>query len=577
MESDRPIRRAIRFGAFEVDLHAGELRKQGVKIKLQDQPLRILEMLLAHPGQLVTREELRSRLWPSDTFVDFDHGLNKAINKLREALGDSAENPQFVETIPRRGYRFTGGLGAETAPITIRSLLILPLENLSKDPEQGYFADGLTEALTTTLAKISALRVLSRTTAAHYKQLQKTLPQIAEELGVDWVVEGAVLRSKGRVRITAQLLHAPTDTHLWAESYDRDMRDILTLQAEVAGAIAMQIQVKVTPHEQTQLAHAPAVDPDAYEAYLRGRYLWHQRTPGAMQKSLQSFEHAIALDPRFAAAHAGLSDCVGWLGWFGFAAPGEGCERAKVLALKALEIDPNLAEAHASLAWAVQYFDYDFVTAEREFRRAIELDPRSTVAHSRLGMTLGFAGRFDESIAESKYSVGLDPLSVVAGTILCWNCWVARRFDQQIAQAKKALELHPDVPQCHYGLGAAYLETANFDGAIAEFEAAVESSRRTPMYLALLAEAHAAVGHRNDAEAILAELLGLSQQQYVTPYMVGRIHAALGHKDEAFRWLETAFEQRAALMVLLKRDPRLDSLQSDPRFAALVRRINYPS
>ena len=355
------------------------------------------------------------------------------------------------------------------------------------------------------------------------------------------------------------------------------MRDILALQAEVASAIATQIQVKVTPREQTRLAHAPAVDPDAYEAHLRGRYLWHRRTPGAMQKAIQSFEEAIARDPNFAAAHAGLSDCVGWKGWFGFVAPAEGCGRAKALALRALEIDPNLAEAHASLAWAVQYYDYDFLTAEKEFRHAIDLDPRSTVAHSRLAMTLGFVGRFDESIAEAEYSVSLDPLFVITGTLLCWNCWVARRFDQQIAQAKKTLELHPGVPQCHYALGAAYLETSDFDAAIAQFQVAVESSGRTPMYLALLAEAYAVAGHRDDAEAILAELLGLSLQQYVTPYMIGRIYAALDSKDEAFRWLEIAYGQRAALMVVLKRDPRLDSLQSDPRFEALVGRMNYPS
>ena len=280
----------MRFGTFELDARAGELRKQGVKIKLQEQPLRILEMLLAHPGQLVTRDELRSRLWPSDSFVDFDHGLNKAINKLREALGDNAETPRFIDTVPKRGYRFTGELDAETKQITIQSLLILPLESLSQDPEQGYFAGGLTEALTTTLAKISALRVLSRTTAAHYKGLQKTLPQIADELGVDGVVEGAVLRSEGRVRISVQLVHAPTDTHLWAESYDRDMRDILTLQAEVVGAIARQIQAKLTPHEEAQLTRArPPVNPEAYETYLIARHYWVQRTAEGLKKGAEIF------------------------------------------------------------------------------------------------------------------------------------------------------------------------------------------------------------------------------------------------------------------------------------------------
>ncbi len=438
--------RIFRFSTFELDVHAGELRKQGVKIKLQDQPLRILEMLLSNPSKLVTREELRSTLWSTNTFVDFDHGLNKAINKLREALGDSAESPRFIETLARRGYRFLGDLSGD--PKQIRSLLILPLESLSQDPEQGYFADGLTEALTTTLAKISALRVLSRTTAVFYKRAQKTLPEISRELGIDGVVEGTVLRSEGRVRISAQLLHAPTDTHLWADSYDRDMRDILALQAEVAGAIAKEVQVKVAPHEQTQLAHTPVVDPEAYDAYLRARYYWDKRTPAAIRRAIESFEQAIARDPGFAAAHAGLAECVGVLGWWGYAPPAEGCKKAKALSLQALEMDPNLAEGHAALAWAVQYYDYDFLTAEKEFRRAIELDPHYPIAHFRLAMSLAHVGRSEEAIAEAKCALSLDPLACTANAVVCWVYWFARQYDRQLAHAKQLVELHAGGNLC---------------------------------------------------------------------------------------------------------------------------------
>jgi TolB-like protein len=344
--------RIFRFSTFELDGHAGELRKQGVKIKLQEQPLRILEVLLASRGKIVTREELRSALWATNTLIDFDHGLNKAINKLREALGDSAESPRFIETLAKRGYRFVCDLAGD--PRQIRSLLVLPLENLPHDPEQEYFAEGLTEALTTCLAKISALRVISRTTAMVYKRCEKPLPDIARELGVDGVVAGSVLRSDGRVRISAQLVHAPTDTHVWADSYDREIRDILALQAEVAGAIAREIQVKLTPDEQVQLARTPAVHAEAYDAYLRGRYYWDKRTPASTRRAIDSFTQAIVHDPGFAPARAGLADCFGVLGWWGYAPPAEGCGRAKALALRTIELDPRVAEAHASLAWAVK-------------------------------------------------------------------------------------------------------------------------------------------------------------------------------------------------------------------------------
>ena len=565
----------FRFSTFELDVHAGELRKQGVKIRLQEQPLRILEMLLASRGQIVTREDLRVALWPANTFVDFDHGLNKAINKLREALGDSAESPRFIETLARRGYRFLGDVSGDAKQI--RSLLILPLENLSQDPEQGYFADGLTEAIATTLSKISALRVLSRTTAVFYKRAQKTLPDIARELGVDGVIEGSVLRSEGRVRISAQLLHAPTDTHLWAESYDRDMRDILTLQAEVASAIAKEVRVKVTPHEQMQLTRTRVVDPEAYDAYLRGCHFWDKRTPDAMRMAIGLFEQAITRDPSFSAAHAGRAECTGALGWWGYVPPAEAFPKAKRQALRVIELDPDLAHGHAVFAWATLHYDYDFLTAEEQFRRAIELDPRSSVAHHRLALSLTFVGRFEEAIDEAKYAVSLDPLSALPNAALSWAYWFARQFDHLLAHARTKVELHADVPYIHWAVAMGNLEIGNFNAAISSMHLAVETSGGATLFLAILSETHAVAGHRDDALAILHRLQEGSSQRYVTPYMLGRIYAALGETDQAFRWLEAAFEKRAPWMVLLKRDPRLDSLRPDPRYQALVSRMNYPS
>lgn len=575
MKNDRGNSPSIRFGVFELDTSAGELRKQGAKVRLQEQPLRILQMLLESPSRLVTREELRAALWPGNSYVDFDQGLNRAINKLREALGDSAESPRFIETLARRGYRFVADASVESS--RIRSLVILPLESLSQDPEQGYFAVGLTEALTTTLAKISALRVISHTTAAYYKRVQKPLPEIARELGVEGVIEGSVLRAQGRVRITVQLLHAPTDTHLWAESYDREMRDILTLQADVANAIVTEIQVKLTPQEQTQFERAPAVDSQAYDAYLRGRYYWSKRTIDGSRRAIQSFEEAIAREPRYAAAYAGLADCYGICGYYGMVHPQEGCAKGKKIALQALEIAPRAAEPHTSLAWALQYYDYDFLAAEKEYRRSIELDPSYIVAHYWLSMTLAWQARFAEAISEAKRALEIDPISVAGNPFLAMAYLCCRDYTSMAAHARRTIELYPDFPASHWALGWAALEMSDYDLAIAEYRRAGDCSGGATLYRAMVAETHALAGDRDEARRLLEALLANAVRDYVTPYMIARICAALGQSDEAFRWLETGWQERAAWMPFLKVDPRMDRLRSDQRYAALMARISFPA
>src|SRR5438094_2554940 len=323
-------RRSVSFGLFEADFRAGELRKRGIKVKRQDQPLQILQMLLEHPGEIVTRDELRQIIRPADTFVDFEQGLYNAVRRLRDALKDSADKPHFIETLSRRGYRFIGTINA--TPRQIQSLAVLPLENLSRDPEQEYLAEGLTEALITTLAKIVQLRVVTRTSVMRYKGVPRPLREIARELEVDAIVEGTVLRADDRVRITAQLIDAPRETHLWGERYERDLRDVLTLQAEVAQAIAQAIQVQLTPQEKAHFAQMHAVDPETYEAYLRGRYHWNQRSGDGLKKATQWFRQAIAKDPTYAVAYAGLADCLSILGWWSFVSPDDGCGRAKELA-----------------------------------------------------------------------------------------------------------------------------------------------------------------------------------------------------------------------------------------------------
>jgi TolB-like protein/Tfp pilus assembly protein PilF len=574
MEDFRPSLGIVRFGMFELDFRTGELRKQGAKIKLQDQPFQILQILLQRPGGTVSREELQQKIWPSDTFVDFDHGLYNAIKRLREALGDSAETPRFVETLSRRGYRFVGKIECDASQM--RSLAVLPLENLSRDPEQEYFAEGLTEALITTLAKIGELRVVSRTSAMQYKGVHKPLREIARELEVDAIVEGTILRVGRRVRITAQLIDAPKETHLWAESYERDLRDVLTLQSEVAQAIAREVRVKIAPQEQAHLAQPHPVDPEAYEAHLKGRYHWNRRSREALPKAVQYFQQAIAKDPTYAAAYSGLADCLSVLGYWGLVPPDEGCGKAKGLAHKALGMDHSLAEAHASLAFATMFYDFDFVTAEREFERSIELNPRSGTAHQWFGLSLGYMGRYEEGFTEVKRAVRLDPHPMtfqILGSILFF---AARRFNQAVEQFEKALEADARFAQAHSMLGLTYAYLSKPESGIAHARRAVELSKGAPFFVAMLGGVYAAAGYREEAQNILDQLQELAKQRYVQPYAVGVLCAALGKKNEALRWLETACMGHDPLMVCLKTDPRFDNLRSDPRLQDLLRRMNFP-
>ena len=573
MEDFRLSHGTVRFAAFELDSRTSELRKQGTKVKLQEQPFRILQILLQSPGEIVSREELQQKIWPSDTFVDFDHGINNAVKRLREALGDTAETPRYVETMPRRGYRFIGKIECE-AP-RMRSLAVLPLENLSHDPQQEYFAEGLTEALITTLAKIGELRVISRTSAMLYKGVRKPLREIARELEVDAIVEGTVLRAGQRVRITAQLIDAANETHLWAESYERHLRDVLHLQAEVAEAIAKQVRVKLTPQERAHLAQTQPVNPEAYEAYLKGRYHWLRRNSEELPKAVQYFEQAIAMDPTYARAYAGLADSLSGLGVY-FVAPDQGCGKAKTLALRALEMDPGLAEAHASLAWATMWYDYDFVTAEREFERSIELSRRYATAHMWYGFCLGMMGCYEESYTEFKRAIRLDPHDAYTYVAFGFACYCARRYDQAIEQFVKSLDLDSSIAQAHIGLGWVYIRKAMLEAAIAEAQRAVELSPRTTLFLGSLGEAYAAAGHRDKAYEILNQLEDLSKLRYVTPYVVGRIYTALDEKGKALGWLETGHREHAAIRVLLKTDPAFDRLHSDPRFQDLLCSMNFP-
>lgn len=580
--------RARRFGDFEVDLVAGELRKRGLKLRLSGQPFEVLRVLLERPGDVVTRQELRARLWSDHTFVDFDHGLNAAVNKLREMLGDSAQQPRYLETLPRRGYRFVApvqpgiaraiSLRPRVIPKHIRSLAVLPLGNLSGDPEQEYFADGMTEALITDLAKIRALRVISRTSVMRYKGVRRPLPEIAQELNVDGVVEGSVLRIGDRVRITAELIHGPSDTHLWAESYERDLRDVLALQGEVAQAIAAEIRIKVTPHERARLARKRGVVREAHEAYLKGRYYWNKRTPDAFRKSLEHFQQAIETDPAYALAYAGVADAYVILGsvFHEMLSPREAMPRARAAAKKALEIDETLGEAHAALAYISALHDYDWEAAEKGFQRALALNPGYATARHWYALHLAYQGKLDQAQAEIERAREIDPLSLQINTDMVGVFYLRRAYDQAVEQARKTLDLDATFPDAHLMLALAYKQKGMYAEALAEGEKAASFSAHSAVSLGCIGGCCAARGKKGDARKIIEELQKLSKRQYVSSFFVAWIYANLRDKEASLAHLEQAYSERSTYLAVIKVEPTLDFLRSDPRFQDLLRRVGLP-
>jgi TolB-like protein/DNA-binding winged helix-turn-helix (wHTH) protein/Flp pilus assembly protein TadD len=649
MEPLRPTS-VVRFGTYEVSLQSGEVRKSGMRIRVQQQPMKLLEILLERPGEVVTREQMRGRVWTNESFGDFDQALNIAIAKLRTALEDSAENPRFIETLPKRGYRFiadvsvvdadphpkksaspagelaglqeekiragheTQGVGLTTGPVApkrrlqptgrvifalalvlslsilaawlfrsrgrasmgIRSLAVLPLENLSGDAAQGYFADGMTDELITDLSQISALRVISRTSVMVYKGARKPLPQIARELNVDAVVEGTVLRSGDKVRITAQLIDASTDKHLWSQSYEGELRDTLALQNKVAGAIADQIRINLTPQEQAALKNVKVVNPEAYESYLKGRYFWNKRTADGLKVALAYFNQAIEEDPKYAQAYSGLADTYALLGDWQYAVmtSKEAFPKAKAAAIKALELDNTLGEAHNSLAFILDGFDWDLDSGGKEFQRAIELNPGYATAHHWYAWHLSLLGRYDEAIAEMRKAENLDPLSLIINADLAELLVLAHAYDESIRQSRKTIEMDPNFALAHNQLAQAYLQKHMYDEAIAELQKAVQLSGRSPTCIANLARAYVASGKKSEAAQLLSELRRRSSPGYSNASEIATIYASFGDMDQAMNWLEEGYEERFNPGVLLR--PGFDPLRSDSRFQNLLRRIGLP-
>jgi TolB-like protein/DNA-binding winged helix-turn-helix (wHTH) protein/Tfp pilus assembly protein PilF len=632
LSSPADLTRLLRFGQFELDLHTAEIYKEGKRIKLQEQPCQVLALLIEHPGELVSREELRKRLWPNDTFVDFDHGVNIAINKLRDALGDSPDKPQFIETLPRRGYRFIAPVVAPKTPSDgeppaqaasspteragsgsipwrrarlaallglsfvivffsivryrrgriaathIGSLAVLPLENLSRDPAQDYFADGMTDELITSLAKLQTLKVISRSSVIRYKGTSKPLPEMARELNVDGIIEGTVLRSGNRVRITVQLIHAATDQHLWAETYEGNVQDVLRLQDDVARAVAAEIRFKLVPEAEARLAKSPSVNPAAYEAYLRGRYHFYDRwTKAGFVAASHYFEEAIARDPRYAPAYAGLADYYTLGGFTGQPLTSrEAMEKAKDLAARALQLDDGSAEAHIAMANVLFRYDWNWTEAEKEFKRGIELDRNAPSSYSNYAMYLGVLGRHDEAIAAMKRAIELDPFSAVMnsalGVVLQW----AGRDGEAAEQERKAIALDPFFPQAHLILARAYDQLGRYDEAIVEHLETDTLDGIDPSAVAGFKRAYKGSGINGYRRQRIEWEIQRAKSGKANYHLIAVLSAELGDKDAAFQWLEKAYQERLLTMPNIKVAPGLRSLHGDPRFADLVRRVGLP-
>lgn len=624
---ERSVRR---FGVFEINLQSGELQKNGLKLRLSGQAFQVLAVLVENAGEVVSREDLHSRLWAADTFVDFDHGLNNAVARIREVLDDSSESPRYVETIPRRGYRFIATLNpiesakaraqeahAETAvppdvrregnlvsrhfrlvlwtvavfvlallalvlyrsrsardvrQAPIRSLAVLPLKNLTGDPRQEYLADGMTEELIGRLASIRDLRVTSRTSVMRFKDTQLSVPEIAKALNVDAIVEGSILREDSRIRVHAQLIRAATDEHFWSESYDREFRDVLELESDVAETIAEKVEVTITGKERARLVAARDVAPEVYESYLRGLFSLNKETRTDLEESIQYFEQAIKIDPTFAPAYVGLAKAYSVLSTIMVGDPPSKF-RPKVMdaARKALELDPQLVEAHVLLA-SVYQKQWQWKDAENEIKTALDLRPNDGASHSQFASFLLAKGQIDEALEWARRGRQLDPVAVPV-TDVAWILFFARRYDDAEGELRAQLAVKPDQVVALWYLGFVLIADGRAGEAIPPLEKAVTISRGSPGVMGVLVRAYAKAGRRKEALKMLNKLKQKQRTGYVPAGALVQAYIGLGDNDQALEWLKRGYEERSAILQWLKVEPTFDPLRNDPRFVDLVRRV----
>ena len=572
----------LTFGPFELDLGNRELRREGIPVRLQPQPFKVLTLLVRNEGRLVSRDDIRVSVWGPDTFLDFDQSLNYCIRQIRSALGDDAATPRYIETRHRLGYRFVAPVAELTStrkpPVDPRLMLVvLPFQNLSGSPEQDYFSDGLTEELTTQLSRLNPERlgVIARTSAMRYRDSTESIEQIGRQLRVNYVLEGSVRRSANRVRIAAQLIQVSDQTHVWAESYERDLDDALRLQSDVARAVAREIQVKLSTAEHTRLTATRRIAPAALDAYLKGRYFWNDRSRPTLEKSVGYFERAIREEPDYAEAYAGLADCYLRMLDFNYMTTAEATALARDATDKALALDDSLAEAHTSLAHR-SFHEFRWTVAEDAFRRALELNPNYGVAHYYYSNFLVAMRRFDEAIDEASRAIESDPVSPATSVNALFILYFAGRYDDAIGYGERALELDPGYGRAHYYLGLVYEQQGRYDAAIDAFRRSLKPIAEGPGARAALAHCYGKVGKRREALALSDELDRFAEGTYVSPYDFVLTSLALGEHDNTIAWLNRAFDAQSSYMAFVRTDPRLTPLHADPRFAELVRRMEFP-
>jgi len=577
MTSGHVLRVVYRFALYELDTHAGELRKHGTRIKVQSKPLALLLVLLEHSGEVVTREELRARLWTADTFVDFEHSLSVAVRKLRDALCDSAEQPRYIETVPRRGYRFLMEVACVAGPGK-KMLAVLPFGTLEGtqegDPAQRQFADGLTDEMITQLGRVNprSLGVIARSSAMTYRGTTKSAAEIARELGVEYLLEGSVQRQGRRLRIRTQLVQAGDQTQLWGETYDRPTADLLGIQTEVAQELARALAVELLPGTAAAIARGGTQNSQARASYLKGRFEWSRRTVHAVARALEYFHAAVALDPHFALALNGLADAYSLLGYYGVLAPAEAFGKARAACLAALAIEPKLAEAHCSLAFATLQYDWDWANAEREHRLALELNENYAPAHHWYGIDLTQAGRFTEAEAALTRAVQLDPMDVATRAHIGRLRYFERDYKEAVRLLRHVVEGDPAYGPAHYFLGLAHAQLAEHGAALDGLRSALLLSPDHPAVLSAMAFVYARMGRPFHALELRDRLSALAAQQYVSPLFIA-FAAATTDRDEAFRQLEHAVEERAPWLLYLPMEPAFDALREDVRFAAVVRKL----
>lgn len=558
--------KVLRFGPFAADLRCGELRKHGIRLRLQQQPFQVLEALLEKPGVMITRQELQQRLWPGTVYVDHERGLNKAVARLREVLGDASEAPRFVETLPQRGYRFIGQL--EQAAVT--AIAVLPLQNLSGDPAEEYFSDGMTDELIGELARVSLLRVTSRTSVMRYKGPHRKLAaEIARELAIDALLEGTVTRVGDRVRITIQLIRASDDSHLWSHKYERDLRDVLEVQSEVARSVAREVHATLRPVEAQRLALPRRIRPDAYQAFLQGNYFLHQNVRGIV-RGIACFRESIELDDAFADSWAGLAQALIFAGIYELLPGSQAYQEARQAAGRALSLDQTNAGAHNALADVAKVLDFDLAAAEAGHRRALSHNPSHLLSRLWLAETLSRLERHTEALEESSRAMALDPVSALSHNNRAMLLWRARRHAEAVEEARVALELDPSHRNALWWLGLAHSGRGEYAESIACLSRAFEATG-APMFLGALGYAYGLSGRTEMAREVLDKLGAMAQTRFVSKTNAAAIFAALGDVDSAFGLLEAAWRERDPRVHQLV-TPSFDNLRHDPRFQELKSR-----